>query len=138
MNAIKERVLQFANNQGLVMSDFFKKISASKSNFSGIGLKSDLGSDKIVNILNNFPQINVEWLLTGSGEMLKEVGNEHKVPAKNKEMIDFEHLKTVSNLKDQIIELQNQVISLQKQNDALKEKVNKRVIPNDPIGAVAK
>ena len=34
--------------------------------------KGNFGSDKLENLLNAFPNLNREWLLTGEGEMLKE------------------------------------------------------------------
>ncbi|WP_353655883.1 hypothetical protein [Robiginitalea aurantiaca] len=35
--------------------------------------KASIGSDVIENILNTYPDLNVVWLLTGSGEMLKSM-----------------------------------------------------------------
>lgn len=31
----------------------------------------DIGSEKVVKILNTYPEIDTEWLLTGNGSMLK-------------------------------------------------------------------
>ena len=50
MDTIKERLIQFAKSQGLMMMDFYKKISVAHSNFSGEGANSALSTDKIVHI----------------------------------------------------------------------------------------
>lgn len=71
MNIVKERLMQYVDFKRINKVDFFKKIGLVKSNFSGSGADSDVTSSKLFNILNNYPDINSEWLLTGKGEMLK-------------------------------------------------------------------
>ncbi|BFO64085.1 helix-turn-helix transcriptional regulator [Chryseobacterium sp. KCF3-3] len=71
MNIVKERLMQYVDFKGINKVDFFKNIGLVKSNFSGSGADSDVTSSKLFNILNNYPDINSEWLLTGKGEMLK-------------------------------------------------------------------
>lgn len=70
---IKENILQFIENQRIVKEDFYKKTGIAASNFKGSGLKSEIGGDKIVKILSVYPQIDPEWLLTGKGNMLKDI-----------------------------------------------------------------
>ncbi len=59
--------------------EFYKKISTVQSNFSGKGGESALSTDKIMQILMMFPDLNSDWLLLGRGEMLRSatqsVGN---------------------------------------------------------------
>lgn len=71
MDIVKERLLQFAKNQKIGMMKFYKKISVAQSNFSGEGANSALSTDKIIQILIDFPQLNPDWLLLGKGEMLR-------------------------------------------------------------------
>ena len=68
---IKLRLLQFAEQQGIPKGKFYEKISIPSSNFSGKGAESAISSDKIVQILNLFPELNSDWLLLGRGEMLR-------------------------------------------------------------------
>jgi hypothetical protein len=70
LSPIKQRTLQFIENQRIVKEIFFKKTGISASNFKGSGLKSELGGDKIVNILTAYPEINPEWLLMAKGSMI--------------------------------------------------------------------
>lgn len=79
MDTVKERLLQFAESQGIPKMEFYKKISTVQSNFSGKGGESALSTDKIMQILMMFPDLNSDWLLLGRGEMLRSatqsVGN---------------------------------------------------------------
>lgn len=74
MDIVKERLLQFAKNQKIGMMKFYKIISVAQSNFSGEGANSALSTDKIIQILIDFPQLNPDWLLLGKGEMLRQGG----------------------------------------------------------------
>lgn len=72
MDAVKERLVQFAKAQGLMMMDFYKKICISQSNFSGDGANSALSTDKIIHILITYPELSADWLLLEKGEMLRK------------------------------------------------------------------
>lgn len=74
ISTIKKNILYFIENQNIKKEDFYRNIGISASNFKGIGLSSELSSDKIVKIMSFYPSINSEWLLTGKGEMLKSEG----------------------------------------------------------------
>lgn len=62
------------------MGDFYEKISVSQSNFSGKGAVSALSSDKIIHILNVYPEISTDWLLLGKGEMLRKNSAKYMAP----------------------------------------------------------
>lgn len=72
LDTVKSRLLQFAKSQHLVMMDFYKKISIAQSNFSGKCAESALSTDKIIYILNVYPELSADWLLLGKGEMLRK------------------------------------------------------------------
>lgn len=68
-----DRLMKFIAFAGLSARQFDLSIGAA----NGYTLRmrknnASIGSDVIENILNVYPQINVEWLITGKGEMLKE------------------------------------------------------------------
>jgi hypothetical protein len=71
LTRIKERILQYIDNQNIVREEFYKKVSIDGANFRGKNLNSEFSADKIVRILRIYPNISVEWLLLGEGEMLK-------------------------------------------------------------------
>lgn len=68
---IKERIELFIEQQGIKRSVFEK--SCGFSNGYTRNLKENPSASKIENILSSYPQLNRVWLLTGEGEMLKEV-----------------------------------------------------------------
>ena len=75
-STIKERVVFFAEYKQVIKEDFFKKIGITSANFRGKAKNTPLNSNTIANIFTMFPDISLEWLLTGSGEMLR---NEPKI-----------------------------------------------------------
>ncbi len=72
LTTVKDRVLQFIDNQGIIKESFFEKTGISASNFKGAGRKSELGGDKIVKILSTYQDLNPDWLMTGKGDMIRK------------------------------------------------------------------
>jgi hypothetical protein len=68
---IKQRILDFVNYKGITKDKFYSRTGISASNFKGIGIRSEIGGDKIVKILTIYPEINPEWLILGKGSMIK-------------------------------------------------------------------
>ena len=80
-----DRLMQFIQHAGLRARQFDISIGAA----NGYTLrmkknKASIGSDVIENIVRTYPQLNVAWLITGEGEMLKPKGD--------LEILDFEQL----------------------------------------------
>ncbi|MGY0407775.1 MAG: hypothetical protein ACWIPJ_05395 [Polaribacter sp.] len=71
-NKIKERILKISEKEEVSKRVFFKNIGSSYSNFVGKSKKSSPSGDLINEISIKYPKINIEWLITGNGEMLKE------------------------------------------------------------------
>ena len=71
MTNIKERVLYFIENQGEKKETFFEDLGMSYAIFKGVQKKSALGSYKIDKILSKYPDLYLEGLFSGKGEMLK-------------------------------------------------------------------
>lgn len=71
--SVKERVKIFLEYKKLTVSAFEKSIGASNGYVNSIS--KSIGVDKIELILEKYPILNIEWLLTGKGSMLK---NENK------------------------------------------------------------
>lgn len=83
----KERILTFIKEMNIKQTDFFMQIEVAPSNFKGSAKKSELGSDKIVKILSLYPDLSPDWLLLGTGDMLRN----------NKERANLS-IKTVENM----------------------------------------
>lgn len=74
---IMERLKMFIDSQGITIKAFERSIGMSNASF-GKSLKNggNIGSDKVENILQVYPQLNPLWLLTGEGSMI--LGEEAK------------------------------------------------------------
>ena len=80
-----DRLMQFISYAGLSARQF--DISIGAANGYTLRMKKNrasIGSDVIENIVRTYPQLNVAWLITGEGEMLKS--------GKEQEMKTFEEL----------------------------------------------
>ena len=64
-----KRVLLFLENQGITRYRFAKEIGASRG---FLDMSENMGTDKASKILNHYPQLNPEWLITGKGSMLRD------------------------------------------------------------------
>jgi phage repressor protein C with HTH and peptisase S24 domain len=70
------RIKQYIDFKNISIAAFEKSIGMSNASF-GKSLKTNgtIGADKIENILKIYKDINVEWLVTGKGLMLKDDSN---------------------------------------------------------------
>lgn len=66
-NSIKQRLILFLEESNISQAKFEK--AAGLSNGYINNLKNSPSANKLQNIFNAFPDINPDWLLTGSGEM---------------------------------------------------------------------
>lgn len=67
---IKQRILQFIEYKGINKKIFFEEIDISSSNFRSKSLYSEVGGDVIAKISSKFKDVNINWLISGDGEMI--------------------------------------------------------------------
>ena len=66
ISPIKQRILYFASNLGISKRDFYSRIGVSRGTLeSNTGITEDVVSK----FISTFPEVNIEWLITGNGEM---------------------------------------------------------------------
>ena len=65
---IKDRLLDFINSRGISQREFALRIGVSTSYISNI-VKS-IGSDVLAKIMEEYPELNIGWLISGKGSML--------------------------------------------------------------------
>lgn len=112
MKNILSRIQQIADHENLKITAFEKRIGASKGVLShAIKNKTDIQSKWIRIIAENYPQYNVEWLITGEGEMLKTAFPVAETPD-----------KTINRLIEEIKRQAEENTILKIENKALKEK----------------
>lgn len=84
ISPIKQRILFFASTLGISKRDFYAKIGVSRGTLES---KTGITEDVITKFFATYPEVSVEWLMTGEGEMLK---NSPSCKEKNKKNIDKE------------------------------------------------
>ena len=67
--SVKNRLLIFIQSCNMNVRDFEKSINASNGYVNSIS--KSIGIDKINVLIEKYPNINIDWLFTGRGEMLK-------------------------------------------------------------------
>ena len=123
---MKERILQFIEYKKISKNKFYKETGLSNGILDKQG---GISSDSLEKIYCVYPEINLDWLLTGKGEMFKKEGpvqqahnnvsstiNQHQTIHAPE---DYETLKKEnqrltqenSGLKDKIIQLMEEKIS---------------------------
>ena len=65
MTTIKERLISIAEFEGLSIRAFEERCGLGRGNISNMGPNSAIGSDKLTKILATFPDIDLNWILTG-------------------------------------------------------------------------
>ncbi|CAA0247700.1 hypothetical protein [Tenacibaculum maritimum] len=126
---IKERVLQIPECKGITKQDFFKKIGMSYGNFTGKSKETPLNSNAISNISSMYPDINLDWLINGNGEMT----NSSNLKLKDKSIHNITKILLERNdelMKDpvfrQYIKSNIDILDIEEEENELKEK--KRII----------
>lgn len=63
----KERILQFIDYKEISKREFCRKSILSHTIFNN---DSAIGVDKLEKIYNAYPELNMDWVITGRGEMI--------------------------------------------------------------------
>lgn len=135
-STIKERLTAYLKYKGINKSEFGRRVGVSNSYISAI--RKSIQPDKTEKIASSFPDLNIAWLLTGDGEMLKDTvaniaqgDNSTNIAGKvnnirtNSSTIDkaldeiAEQRKLVAKAQDQVSVAMEQVSKSQQQIDRL-------------------
>jgi hypothetical protein len=110
-----DRLMQFIKYSGLSARQFDLSIGASNGYTLRMSKnRASIGSDVIENILRVYPDLNVAWLLTGEGPMLKSQREE--------EILDFDKLSPEKQKEiEQIIEIKIKERQREELKDLLRE-----------------
>ena len=66
--SVKERLIAYLSKKGVNKSEFGRSIGVSAAFVTSI--RQSIQPDKLERISKNYPDLNIDWLLTGNGEML--------------------------------------------------------------------
>lgn len=67
--SIKQRLQEYCRERRTTIGTFSRHAGISSSYFNNV--KADIGKEIQIRIANTYPDLNIEWLRTGQGEMLK-------------------------------------------------------------------
>lgn len=66
---LKSRIFKFIEYKGITISEFERNSTLANGYLKKF--KGSIGSDKLNSISNYYPELSLEWLITGKGPMLK-------------------------------------------------------------------
>ena len=117
-NTVRQRLESFLELKKISKSEFGRLIGVSSAYITS--MRKSIQPDKVKSIALNFPELNINWLLTGNGEMLKENIAVTPQPSSD-EMELYKKLiasleETVASQKMIIQKLQTELIKLQRAN----------------------
>ncbi len=72
-----DRILAYIDFRGIKKTHFYSKAKLSNGYLDKV---KELGADKIESIISAFEEINLDWLITGTGSMLKGEQGHNKIP----------------------------------------------------------
>ena len=79
MSEIVKRIEQFAKNQDITISEIERKISASKGViYKAVKNNTDISAKWIGALVENYPILSANYILTGKGDMLLPKGEHHE------------------------------------------------------------
>ena len=129
--SMKQRLMRFIKSQNLSQGKFERMCGMSNGYLCNI--KQSIGSSKIQSIAMAFPQLNTEWLLTGTGSMLNDGYTTFEpvgvaTPASPNLENEIKILQTQLELKDKLIDsLQADVNMLREMNQKLLQAITKSI-----------
>ena len=89
---IKERIKEIAVNKGIPLGKYFTDLGVSSTGFSGEKLKNAINSDVIQKIIYKYPDVDLQWLITGKESVQAENCNKVAEPASSYGINKFEDL----------------------------------------------
>lgn len=124
--SVKKRLREFLISEKMTVRAFEQSIDAANSYVNSIS--NSIGLKKLEKIVEVYPNLSLDWLLIGTGEMYREKSNVEylKKPDNSNEFVANEPGYSYQNLKDTIEALKQTISTQQKMIEMLtKELENK-------------
>lgn len=123
-NTIKERLILFCKKINISRSALARSIGVSATYVGSI--RKSIAPDKLQRIAEVYPDLNIDWLITGQGEMLREVKqNDNVQPALSGDMLAYLREKDneirelrarIDELTRELHEREIEIVELKKEN----------------------
>lgn len=121
ISSIKERLTHFLEEEKISVPDFCKSIGMYQAAF--FEMKGSIPESKLKNIMTKYPQLSIEWLMTGEGKMIKtiDVQSEEDVASTQDSIQSSDDLTLIEELKTENAALKEEILLLRGENRILRE-----------------
>lgn len=116
ISAIKQRILQFAEHEGISKYELYQKTGISNGVFSQ---KGGMSEENLMKFLSYYSNVSEKWILTGDGPMIK---NGEQKPKETFEPANITYSDSFKFLISRIEELAIENNDLKRENQELKIK----------------
>lgn len=86
-----DRLKLFIKSKGLGQTKFEERVGFSRGYISKV--KTSIGADKLSNIVDVFPDLNLDWLITGKGKMIDSPrlpdSDEHSIGMLEEDAVEY-------------------------------------------------
>ncbi|MBP7174577.1 MAG: hypothetical protein KBA33_11025 [Cloacibacterium sp.] len=112
----KQRIIQYLDYKGIKVREFLEKTDIKRGFLDSDKLESSVSDIFITKIIANYSDLNIHWLLTGEGEMIKVV-QEHSTYQQNDNDRYISSLEKINALQEK------EIARLEQEKKALQEKI---------------
>ena len=107
ISPIKQRILLFVKKLDISKREFYAKIEVSRGTLES---KTGITEDVICRFLKAYPEVNVDWLITGEGDMCKtkDFATQENVSIPDLISQLKEQAEEIGRLKERIITLERE------------------------------
>lgn len=108
--SVKDRIILFIKSKNISRSEFCRRIGVSETYIGS--LRQSFPPDRLKSISINFPELNIEWLMTGDGSMLKSVSIDNEENENESVVIPREVFDQISRLTEAVVSQQRTIEAL--------------------------
>jgi transcriptional regulator with XRE-family HTH domain len=109
---IKERIKQVAENKGVPLGKFFKKLGISPTGYTGLKLEKGINSETIQKLISIYPEIDLYWLITG----IEQTVPKHTLAEDEENYVPICKICIEKEKRIKLLEIQNEELKQDKQD----------------------
>lgn len=109
---LKLRIIESANYFSISVREFEKKCNINRGTLGSIKEEQSINSNILAKIIDNAPQINIVWLITGKGKMILNTSEidqfiieEPKIEYNKKDLVSEYLIKRINDLEKEVEDL---------------------------------
>ncbi|TSE08787.1 hypothetical protein [Aquimarina algiphila] len=135
--SVKKRLKEYISYKKLAIRQFENSINASNSYVNSIS--KSIGVDKLESIVENYPDLNLKWLLAGKGSMIEDtqkVSHEDLeeltkfLYENNSELMKNENYRLLMEKNVALLNLEKEKENLSKEEEEIKKMIKESINKN--------